>query len=402
MLNASRVLSRRSKVLRAIDLQGMIDEFGSNAIRELDYSGEAYNAFRLAKLMETVPGVRIPRVFTALSTNRVLTMEFVRGVKISDLQAIDAAGLDRQRLAHTTLRAIVKQLLIDGFFHADPHPGNILVNLDTGEITFIDTGMVGELEFGQRVDIIQLLVSVQQSDVRGMAVVLKSLSTPFVSHVDEKAYLKDFERTVGAVLYMGGSSDFGQAVSLGMELLRKHGLRLDANLTLAVKALLQAQEIASDLYPSGGLVQDGVQIVREEAVQAVTAERIVDEAKMQIMDAARGLGSNLPTLSEATQKWIQQYGKGRFELYLDTSALSQDVEELGNIAERLIVVVMLVGILIGSAVATTGIGLAGYEGEFWHWITQVAILSYVFSTLAAVLIAVRLLWRWIRGSPDAD
>ncbi|MEI2691700.1 MAG: AarF/UbiB family protein [Anaerolineae bacterium] len=129
MRNAARVLSNRSQALRAIDLSGMVDEFGSNAIRELDYTGEAYNSYRLTQNMASIPGVHIPKIYPELSTKRILTMEFIRGVKISNLEAIDQAGLDRKMLAQNALRAIVKQLLIDGFFHADPHPGNVLVRL---------------------------------------------------------------------------------------------------------------------------------------------------------------------------------------------------------------------------------------------------------------------------------
>ena len=96
----------------------------------------------------------------------------------------------------------MKQLLIDGFFHADPHPGNILVNLDTGDATFIDTGMVGELDLNQRINLIQLLIAMQQQDVMGMAQVMYSLSTPFVDEVDEKAYYRDFQRTSAATWLM--------------------------------------------------------------------------------------------------------------------------------------------------------------------------------------------------------
>ena len=96
--------------------------------------------------METIPGVRVPKVYPELSTSKILTMEFVRGVKVSNVERIQAAGLDTEVVARNTYRAILKQILIDGFFHADPHPGNILVNLDTGNVTFIDIGMVGELD----------------------------------------------------------------------------------------------------------------------------------------------------------------------------------------------------------------------------------------------------------------
>jgi ubiquinone biosynthesis protein len=403
MRNAARVASNRSQSLQAIDLEGMVDEFGSNAIRELDYTGEAYNAYRLTQNMASIPGVHIPKIYGTLSTDRILTEEFIRGVKISNVEAIVQAGLDREVLARNALRAIVKQLLIDGFFHADPHPGNVLVNLETGDITFIDTGMVGELDLSQRLNIIQLLVAVQQRDVMGMASVMKNLSTPFVEKVDEKAYYKDFERTIGRVMIGGDTVDFGQAVSLGLDLLRKHGLRLDPNLTLAIKALMQAQAIATLLFPAGGIVAEGVEIIREEALKAVTADRIYDEAKKQLSMVAREAAHNLPSLSEATVKWLNQYRKGRFEVYLDTSGLTAEVNKINRIGRQVVLAVMLVGLIIGSSIATIGIGLGSFQGEFWRLINQMAVLIYVFSSVMASLVVLRLVWRWLRGrAPEQD
>jgi ubiquinone biosynthesis protein len=399
MRNAARVLSNRSQALQAIDLAGMVNEFGANAIRELDYTGEAYNSFRLTQNMATVPGVHIPKIYSELSTDRVLTMEFIRGVKISNLEAIDAAGLDRAALARNALRAIVKQLLIDGFFHADPHPGNVLVDLHTGDIAFIDTGMVGELELAQRLNIIQLLLAVTQNDVTGMASVMKSLSTPFVDKVDEKAYYKDFERTIGRIMISGDTVDFGQAVSLAMDLLRQHGLRLDANLTLAIKALMQAQAIALLLYPDGGIVADGVQMIREEALKAVTADRLYEEGKKQLTMIAREAAGNLPSLSEATMGWLKQYRKGRFEVYVDTSGLAKEVNKISRFGRQVVIAVILVGMLIGSAIATVGIGLGQFQGQFWSIINQLAVFGYIFSSVIAAVVVLRLVWRWLRGSP---
>ena len=197
MRNAARVASRRSEGVRSMDLAGMVEQFGNGVLEELDYRGEAYNARRLAENMAGLPGVRVPKIYAELSTSKLLTQEFIHGVKISNIEAIDEAGLDREELARNALRALIKQLAIDGFFHADPHPGNILVDPSTGIITFIDLGMIGELELRQRLRIAQLMWAIQQSDVEAMARVLFALSTPFKAHVDERAYYRDFARRVG-------------------------------------------------------------------------------------------------------------------------------------------------------------------------------------------------------------
>ncbi len=399
MQSAARVASGRAESLRAIDLEGMLEEFSSSVLRELDYTGEAYNAFRLGESMAELPGVHVPVIYPELSTSRVLTMEYIHGVKISDVEEIDRAGIDRQVLAKNTLRALVKQLLIDGFFHADPHPGNILVNLDTGDATFIDMGMVGELEMTQRINLIQLIVTVQRKDVMGMGQVLYDLSVPFVDQVDEKAYYRDFKRTVGRFIAYGQGAPFGEIVNVAMGLLRDHGLRLDPHLTMAIKAMMQGEAVATVLYPQGGIMADGVEMVKEQALEAVTADRIAEEATKQASMAARELFKRLPTIQEAAVSWLDQYQKGRFEVTIDTSELAQEVDKIGGIGRQIVIGLMLVGLLIGSAIATSVLAFSDTENEFWELIFRLAYFGYIFAMVITVIIVIKLVWNWIKGKP---
>ena len=403
MQNAARVISARSEYVRSVDLVGMLDEFGVGVLNELDYTSEAYNAFRLAQNLAAIPGVHIPTVYSDLSTSKVLTMEFVEGVKASNVEAIEKAGLDRDLLGRNALKAIVKQLLIDGFFHADPHPGNLLVDLKTGVLTFIDTGMVGELNVQQRMNLIQLLMAVSQSDVSGMGQILRSLSTPFVDHVDDRVFYHDFERQMGRYVYGGVGISFGQAVNVSFELLRKHGLRLDPSLTLAVKALMQGEAITAALHPGSGLTGEGVQIVREMLVQAVTADKVVDVAKKQLTMAAREVARRLPSFQEATIKWLDQYQKGRFEVFVDTSDLAKEVRRVKGLGRQIVVAIILVGMIIGSAIAMGAVVAAGPQEQYAVIFFRVSYIGYVLGMLVAAIIAIRLVWRWLRGrSVDDD
>jgi len=402
MQNAARVFSARSEYARSIDLEGMLEQFGTSVLEELDYIGEAYNAFRLAQNLATISGVHIPEVYRELSTSKVLTMEFIQGVKISNLPAIDRAGIDRAELARNTLRAIVKQLLIDGFFHADPHPGNILVNLETGEATFLDTGMIGELDVQGRLNLVQLMFAVRQGDVYSMAEIMRNMSTPFGQQLDEKAFIRDFERKVGSILYVGGAS-FGQSVSVAFSLLSEHGLRLNPNLTMAVKAMTQAEAITKLLYPEGGLMEEGVDMVKDLFVEAITAEKITDEARKQLMIVGRELSKRLPSLSDATLKWLDQYQKGRFELYLDTSGLAKEVDKLGGLVRQIAMGIILVGTIVGSAIAISAISNYTTQSRLWDLFFRVSYLGYVIPMLIAIFILARLIWRAIRGkSPTGD
>ena len=397
MQNASRVVAARSEMARSIDLEGMLEEFGSSVLRELNYNGEAYNAMRLEKNLSAIPGAHVPKVYTQLSTSKVLTLEFIQGVKISNIEAIEAAGLDRNGLASTAMRALIKMLMIDGFFHADPHPGNVLVNLQTGDLTFLDTGMVGELDLQQRLNLIQLLIAIRQVDIQGMAQILKNMSVPFVKQVDEKGYYREFERTIGRFFYAGTSAGFGEIVTTSLNLLREYGMRLNPNLTMAVKALMQAEAIATALAPEGGMMAEGVQIIQEQAMQVVTADRVIDEARKQALLFGREFVKNLPDLSIASVKWLNQYKKGRFEVTVDTSELSKEVDKLGNFGRQIVISILLVGMLIGSSIATAAIAFAGAQGELWGFIYDLAYIGFVLAMILTAFIVLRLLWRWMRG-----
>ena len=403
LLNAARVASRRSETVRTLDISGMLEQFSSGVLEELDYRGETYNALQLAKNMEGLPGIHVPVIYTDLSTAKIITQEFVEGVKVSDVEAISAAGLDREEIARNALRALIKQLPVDGFFHADPHPGNLLVNLDTGVLTFIDLGMMGELDIQKRLRLGQLMIVAQQGSAEGMASALRGMSVPIAGEVDEKGFRRDFVRRMGRYMGQGQVTSFGQIANEGFDLLRVHGLRLDSDLTLAVKALVQTESVARALSTDSGLLKEGVPMLRDMILESITGEKIVEIATKQVMEAAGDVIERLPTLSGATMKWLDQYQKGRFEVTVDTSQLSREVGRLTRLGREIVIAVMLVGMLIGSAIASYGIAALKLETSLWVAVGRLAIVGFVLALILSFIIVLRLVWRWFRGAvPDED
>ena len=403
LLNAARVASRRSEMVRTLDISGMLEQFSSGVLEELDYRGETYNALQLAKNMEGLPGIHVPVIYTELSTSKIITQEFVEGVKVSDVESIEAAGLDREVIARNALRALIKQLPIDGFFHADPHPGNLLVNLDTGVLTFIDLGMMGELDVQKRLRLAQLMVVAQQGSAEGMASALRGMSVPIAGEVDEKGYRRDFVRRMGRYMGQGSPTSFGQIANEGFEVLRVHGLRLDSDLTLAVKALVQTESVARALSTGSGLIAEGVPMLRDMVLESITGEKILDIATKQVMSSAGEVIERLPTLAGATSKWLDQYQKGRFEVTVDTSQLSKEVGKLTRLGREIVIAVMLVGMLVGSAIASYGIAALNLETGLWAAVGRLAIIGFVLALVLSFIIVLRLVWRWFRGaSADED
>jgi len=135
------------------------------------------------------------------------------------------------------------------------------------------------------------------------------------------------------------------------------------------------------------------------AIQAVTADRIIDEATKQASMAAREVFKRLPTIQEATVKWLDQYQKGRFEVNIDTSDLAKEVDKLGNIGRQVVVGIILVGMVIGSAIASAVLAYRGTDSDSWQFVFKLTYFGYVFAMVIAILIVVKLVWDWIRGKP---
>jgi ubiquinone biosynthesis protein len=405
---AGQVLERRTVWAREVGLRGVLDEFGTNLIHELDYRTEAFNARRLSRNLESIEGVDVPHVERSHSARRVLTMEFVDGVKVSDVDAIVGANLDPNDLVVRALRAAIKMLLIDGFFHADPHPGNVLVQLDSDRLVFLDAGMVGTIGLRQRAYLVNLLYVSSTYDVLGLAQALRSLSEPF-RHVVDKSFYSDFERRIGPFLEPGERLAFAAVMNGSLEVLRDNGLRLDPQLTLALKALMQAEAFTRALYRSGTtgtqavadmatFVGPAVQIVQELVAENVTPELITSAAKKQLAFVGRELASQLPSLQEATGSWLEQFRKGKITVKLDTSDLDEQIESAGSYVRLITAGLLLAGTAISAAIVT-GAGEASDSGAL-GFVTDFARVIFVAGVVLALLVVIAIVFRLARRARD--
>lgn len=160
-------LKRYPPVARRADLDALVAEFSRTLWAEVDYIAEAENARRFATMFAGDPGVRVPRVFDSHSTRRILTLEDVYAIKITDYGAIEAAGVRRSEVADRLFRTYLHQIFDEGFFHADPHPGNLFVDPhgpDGWRLVFVDFGMVGQVSAGMRQGLRDLAVGLSLRD----------------------------------------------------------------------------------------------------------------------------------------------------------------------------------------------------------------------------------------------
>lgn len=159
---------------RDIDLVSVIDDFGELIYREIDYRAEAVNAQRFAELYASIPNIFVPKIYTDLSTSKVLTMEWVDGARLNDKQTLVKMNLNPSALVDTLVQCSLRQLLENGFFHCDPHAGNLLAMAD-GKLCYLDFGMVSYVESSQRYSIIEAVVHLVNRDFVSLAELYKRI-----------------------------------------------------------------------------------------------------------------------------------------------------------------------------------------------------------------------------------
>lgn len=250
--NLANRASRRWEAAANYNLPGLVSEFAMSLRRELDYLSEGRNAERFAANFATSADVHIPRVFWATTTSRVLTLERIVGIKVDDLDALDEARVDRGVLATKAAGAAVTMVFKHGFFHADPHPGNLFIEPD-GRIGLIDFGMVGEIDDGLRHQLATLLVALTGHDVGKLAKALLELSV-VKRNVDQDVFRADLVRFVA--LYRGrrlGEVNIAALASQLLTLLRKHRLQLPQEVAALLKFFLMVEGMGVRLDPEFNL-----------------------------------------------------------------------------------------------------------------------------------------------------
>ena len=320
--------SRRSKTAARHDVVGLADEFVHALRAQLDYLQEARNAERFSANFASDPWVQIPRTFPDLTTSRVITLERIRGMKITDLAALDEAGLDRHALAERTALITSKMIFEDGFFHADPHPGNFFIE-PTGRVGIIDFGMVGTLDDRLREQLGRLLSGFLRRDPGRLADALLALGTS--TGVVDRARLREDLATLLA-RYFGrsiGEVSLRSAIGEMLEIVRRHRLKVPPDLSLLFTVLIIAEGLVAELDPEFRFAEALAPYARRHLVSGITSAdmiRRLEQFGIDLAELATELPPRLNRLSEAIET-------GGLEVQLrpdDMNALLARADRLGN------------------------------------------------------------------------
>ena len=244
----ARQAGRHLHVLAQVDWVALADEFARLLRAELDYELEGRNAERFAANFADDDQVRIPRVFWETTTPDVITLERMRGIKMTDADALDAAGVDRRAVAQLATRVTAKTVFDHGFFHGDPHPGNFFVQPE-GALAMIDFGIVGTLDEQLRGRLTDLLVGMVRENPERVAAAMIALGAS-TDHVDHRALRHDLSTLLRRYSGLGvGEIPLGPAIADFLEIARRHSLRLPPDLALLAKALIMEEGLAAALDP---------------------------------------------------------------------------------------------------------------------------------------------------------
>ncbi len=389
------VAERRIGMARKVGARGMVNEFAAGVLKELDYRNEAYHALRLADGMQRFPQIHVPRVYPELSGERVLTMEFVKGIKISKVDELQAAGLDTSALGSVFIRAIIKQVLIDGFFHGDPHPGNVLADPEANTIVFLDLGLVGQLDRQQRLDLLGLIFAIKGVDIPGIADGLLALGKPMPGF-DEAGFRNDIDRLARQYLIYGKADSLGAALSAFLSAVFDNGLRLDTELTLAMKAVIQAEETARALSFDLDLGEAAASEARAALLESITSERLQKEVTDSAIRIGKELARRFPSMEAAAFKWLDMFNRGKITVEVDTSELGRSLEKFSDVGRQATVGIVVVGQLIGTAIVMAIL--------LQPSLTEFQSFAYLAMTAFAVTLVVSfvVLFRMLFGGGESD
>jgi ubiquinone biosynthesis protein len=347
----------------------LLAQFRRSMLDELDYRKEAANLVRLAQIVADRDGLVVPAPYDDFSTGRVLTMDRIAGRKVTEISPLARLDVDGPALARELFEAYLDQILVEGFFHADPHPGNVLLTTD-GRLGLIDLGMVARVTPEMRDRLIRLLLAVAERRGEEVARIASSMSQP-VDGCDQHRFTAD----VAELVERNAVSTVGQldAGRLVLDLTRacgSAGLRPPPELSMVGKALLNLDLVARILDPDVAPVR----IVQSRAVEL--ARGGMTPSLSGVLNAAMEARDFAEQLPGRVNRAMDALSSGRFELRVDAFDETAFLRGLHRMANRVATGLVLAALIVGAALLSnvkTNARVAGYPA-----------VAFVFFMIAAV------------------
>jgi len=372
---------QRLQRLGLADPVGLVKEFSYNLRRELDFKLEATNMERYQDYFRAEEYVHVPRVYRELCTERLLTMEFISGIGVAETDVLESEGYDLALLAERCADISLKSTLEHGFFHADPHPGNLLV-LPGNSICVLDYGMMGTVSVSQRERLAWLLHGLSRSDEKRVSRSLLDLA-----EMSEAVNVRALEsKTANLIAEYGrlplSELHLGTLLLRLWELLKENNLSFDAHLVWVLKAAATGEDIARRLRADFNMVEYAEPYVRRVIRRSLSLRRQLSELQMTAMDLM-GLLRDLPY---QVRLLLGQLTEGMLRIEFEHVGLEHIRRTLNQVANRLAMAIVLASLILGSSL----IVLSGLPPLVAN-IPIIGLAGYVASGLIAVWLVISIL-----------
>ncbi|MEY2506891.1 MAG: ubiquinone biosynthesis protein [Verrucomicrobiota bacterium] len=382
-------LDNHTAVGKRYEFCQMLDQFRKSLVRELDYRQEANNLTAIGQDLDEFPRIVVPQPIADYSSSRVLTMEYVHGKKITDLNPLARMEFDGSALAEELFRAYLQQILVDGFFHADPHPGNVFIT-DDYRIALLDLGMVGRIMPGLQEQLLQLLLAISEGrgdDAADIAIKIGEKKDDFAE--------KDFKHRISEIVaqQQGATVEQMQVGRLVLEVTQasgENGVRVPAELTMLGKTLLNLDQVGRAIEPSfdpnASIRRNAAQIMQQRLMKSLSPGNLFSGV-LELKDLLQRLPSRLNKIIDAI---------ANNDMKISVDAIDEKTLVLGfqKVANRITVGLIIAALIVGAAMmmrVETSFRIWGYPG--------LAILLFLAAAGAGVFLLINILF-YDKGEGD--
>ena len=354
----------------------VVKQFARSLKRELDLAAEARSMTRFVQDFADDPYIRIPRVYWEHTKADINVQDYIDGYPATPIAALLAAGLDPALLARRGADALLKMILLNGYFHADPHPGNVIF-LPDNRIAFIDFGMTGRLSHKRRDEIVDLLAAMGQRDEQAMLNVLIEWtgSTP----VNEEQFAEDISEIFFQYDHIALKDlNMSQLINDIMNLIRNHGVALPPDMAMLFKAFITLEGLGRQLDPQFQMVEHLTPFVRKLILDRYRPEALLKRGKSTL---TQGLGM-LADLPKDVIRLVRDIKHGKFRINLDLKRLEQFGHQMDKSVNRLTMGIVTGCLIIGSSIVMTvaggptlfGLPLFGFLGFIVAFVNSIWLI----------------------------
>jgi ubiquinone biosynthesis protein len=377
MENLASLAERRLDWAARIRLRDIVYELAESLRAELDFTIEGRNAERIGKQSASDPEVRIPKIYWDYTNRHVLTMEYLDGVKLTDANRLDELGFDRKKIAERIVGIVFRQIFDNGFFHADPHPGNIIA-LSDGTIGLIDFGMVGRLSPTMKYHFGSLVIALRRNNVDGIVRAIDAMGV-IPEGIDMRALRADLNKLRDKYYDVPLSRiRLGEAVNDLFAVAYEHKIDIPPDLTMLGKALLTLEGVVTSLDPAFSIVDVAEPFGRKLLVERLDPRHLTEALWQKALEYA-DLAKEMPAMLRELSGLLKQ---GRLRIDIALPELDAFVKKIVRTSNRLSFSIVLLAFSIVMAGLIIGSSIGRQATPLWNF----PVIEIGFAIAAVMLL----------------